>query len=184
MRNRSLSLALCMTLVLLLMPTSAFAADGIRTYTAEYDGHTDTRTETIPALPKLIDQPTDAVTQGEEPSFTSNADLDRLIEVRVDGKVIRPDADYTAVSGSTRVTLKKDFTKTLAPGVHSLDIVSTNGTVSTTFTIAAKPAAAPTSPQTGDNSHLFLWAGLMLAAAVGVAAIVVVVKKRKGKNRR
>ena len=42
---------------------------------------------------------------------------------------------YTVASGSTIVTLNDSYVSTLNIGTHTLDIVSTNGTATASFTI-------------------------------------------------
>ena len=63
-----------------------------------------------------------------------------------------------AKEGSTIVTLKADYVATLSAGEHTIGIVSTSGTATTTFTVNAKTAADNdmNSPQTGDNSMMWL----------------------------
>ena len=63
-----------------------------------------------------------------------------------------------AKEGSTIVTLKADYVATLSAGEHTIGIVSTSGTATTTFTVNAKTAADndTNSPQTGDNSMMWL----------------------------
>ena len=63
-----------------------------------------------------------------------------------------------AKEGSTIVTLKADYVATLSAGEHTIGIVSTSGTATTTFTVNAKTVADndANSPQTGDNSMMWL----------------------------
>ena len=63
-----------------------------------------------------------------------------------------------AKEGSTIVTLKADYVATLSAGEHTIGIVSTSGTATTTFTVNTKTAADNdmNSPQTGDNSMMWL----------------------------
>ncbi|MBQ4610369.1 MAG: hypothetical protein IJB30_01405, partial [Clostridia bacterium] len=84
--------------------------------------------------------------QAEGLTFKSNADFADFQAVKVDGKVV--DAkNYTAKKGSTVVTLKAEYLKTLAEGKHTFAIVSKTGEAKTSFTIAGgagKPAPKPT----------------------------------------
>ncbi len=156
------------------------SAEGVGTYTAIYGESRESVTVTIPALPAppvLLQAPKGEVTQGEEALFVSSADFDQLIQVRVDGKVIRRDIDYTAVSGSTKVTLRSAYTSTLPVGKHTLEIVSTSGIVSATFIIAAK--IVPLPPKTGDASDPLLWSGLLLAALIGAGVLLHKDRKHK-----
>ena len=79
----------------------------------------------------------------------------------------------TVKEGSTIVTLKADYLNTLTAGSHTLEIVWTDGSASTTFTVKAD------SPQTGDNSMMGLWIALLFASGFGVVTTAVYGKKRK-----
>ena len=130
-------------------------------------------------------------------TFRANGDFSKFTGVKVDGTLI--DAkNYTAVSGSTVITLKADYLKTLSVGTHKLTVVYTDGECSANFEVkkAASEQAKPsegdksdtttptggkdtTSPQTGDNSNLALWFALMLASILGVGATLLYGRKRK-----
>lgn len=56
--------------------------------------------------------------------------------------------NYVLTEGSTIVTLKTSFVKTLGVGEHKLSVVSTTGTAETTFTIAEAAKPTPDSSQT------------------------------------
>lgn len=108
--------------------------------------------------------------------ISSTAEFSTFIRADVDGKKLEQDRDYTAKAGSTVITLKPEYLKTLAPGTYKLDIVSEGGTASTNFTIKAPaPTPVPNIPQTGDNGHPLLWL-MMLAASM---FIVVTALRRK-----
>ena len=129
--------------------------------------------------------------------FRANGDFSKFTGVKVDGTLI--DAkNYTAVSGSTVITLKADYLKTLSAGTHKITVVYTDGECSANFEVkkAASEQAKPsegdksdtttptggkdtTSPQTGDNSNLALWFALMLASILGVGATLLYGRKRK-----
>ena len=61
--------------------------------------------------------------QAEGLPFTSNAEYDDFLSVEVDGNVV-DGANYTVSEGSTVVTLKAAYLKTLTVGEHTLEIVS------------------------------------------------------------
>lgn len=129
--------------------------------------------------------------------FRANGDFSKFTGVKVDGTLI--DAkNYTAVSGSTVITLKADYLKTLSAGTHKITVVYTDGECSANFEVkkAASEQTKPTegdksdtttpsgskdttSPQTGDNSNLALWFALMLASILGVGATLLYGRKRK-----
>jgi len=72
-------------------------------------------------------------------SSAALADFQR-VEVGKQGAApttLTEDAHYTKASGSTIVTLKNSYLKTLSAGTYTLNIVSTTGTATTTFTMNA-----------------------------------------------
>ena len=147
---------------------------------------------------KIIEGANGAWTQNGDGTLTfrANGDFSKFTGVKVDGTLI--DAkNYTAVSGSTVITLKADYLKTLSVGTHKLTVVYTDGECSANFEVkkAASEQAKPsegdksdtttptggkdtTSPQTGDNSNLALWFALMLASILGVGATLLYGRKR------
>ena len=110
------------------------------------------KTEDIAILaPKIIEGEGQTITvdTAKDLSFRSNAPIKYFKTVLVDDMEIGAD-NFVLTSGSTIVTLKTSFVKTLGVGEHKLSVVSTTGTAETTFTIAeaAKPTPAPGSSQT------------------------------------
>ena len=69
-----------------------------------------------------------------------NGEFNRFRAVKVDGKVIDP-ANYDAKKGSTIITLKAEYLKTLATGSHTFAIVWNNGIAGTNFTVVANTPA-------------------------------------------
>ena len=100
--------------------------------------------------------------------------------MELDGKTL-DEKYYTVKVGSTIVTLKADYVATLSVGEHTIGIVSTNGTATTTFTVKAKTTVDTDtdSPQTGDNSHMALWLAVLLVSGGTLIVTTVVSKKRK-----
>lgn len=129
--------------------------------------------------------------------FRANGDFSKFTGVKVDGTLI--DAkNYTAVSGSTVITLKADYLKTLSVGTHKLTVVYTDGECSANFEVkkAASEQTKPTegdktdtttptggkdttSPQTGDNSNLALWFAVLFVSGAGVIGATVYSKKKR-----
>jgi hypothetical protein len=129
--------------------------------------------------------------------FRANGDFDKFTGVKVDGTLI--DAkNYTAVSGSTVITLKADYLKTLSVGTHKLTVVYTDGECNTNFEVKqvaseqTKPTEGDksdtttptggkdtTSPQTGDNSNLALWFAILFISCGGVIGVTVYSRRRK-----
>lgn len=130
-------------------------------------------------------------------TFRANGDFSKFTGVKVDGMLI--DAkNYTAVSGSTVITLKADYLKTLSVGTHKIAVVYTDGECSANFEVkkAASEQTKPTegdktdtttptggkdttSPQTGDNSNLLLWVALLFVSGAGVIGATVYSKKKR-----
>ncbi|MCQ2530733.1 MAG: InlB B-repeat-containing protein [Lachnospiraceae bacterium] len=75
--------------------------------------------------------------------ITSDAPYAKFEDVKVDGSLIE-EADYSVQEGSTEVTLKAEYLETLSLGKHSIEIISSDGSASTYFTI--KPADIPPAP--------------------------------------
>lgn len=116
--------------------------------------------------------------------FRANGDFSKFTGVKVDGTLI--DAkNYTAVSGSTVITLKADYLKTLSVGTHKLTVVYTDGECSTNYEIKATQTENGISsdpekaPQTGDNSNIPLWFALMALSVLGISAAFLYGRKRK-----
>ncbi len=131
-------------------------------------------------------------------SFRSNAPLEFFQKVLVDDKEVTAE-NYVLTEGSTIVTLKASFLKTLGVGEHKLSVVSATGTAETTFTVAeaAKPAPGQTTtttttttttskskkkaskktlPQSGDSAYAM--AGAVLAAGVAALLLAWAMKRR------
>lgn len=130
-------------------------------------------------------------------TFRANGDFSKFTGVKVDGTLI--DAkNYTAVSGSTVITLKADYLRTLSAGTHKITVVYTDGECSANFEVkkAASEQTKPTegdkadtttptggkdttSPQTGDNSNLALWFAVLFISCSGVITYAVYSRRRK-----
>ena len=70
----------------------------------------------------------------------SNAPLNKFKEVRVDNAVVAS-SNYTLTEGSTIITFKESYLKTLSEGEHILKIISTDGFTSGKITVE-KPTLA------------------------------------------
>ena len=97
--------------------------------------------------------------------------LDKFTGLQVDGKPVSPE-NYTAVSGSTVITLKKEFLKTLSAGTHKLTICFEDGACSTNLRI--KPLG---SPKTGE-SELRIWCSMLLTSCALMCCVALIAKKR------
>ena len=133
--------------------------------------------ETLPAAPADYD-----ILNGANSKWTQDSDgnisvrgsgeFSKFVGVKVDGKSV-DEKYYTVKEGSTIVTLKPEYLNTLTEGKHTLEIVWTDGSASTTCTVKAD------SPQTGDNSMMALWIAVLFVSGFGVATTAVYGKKRK-----
>lgn len=117
-------------------------------------------------------------TQGTQTglTFTVNGAFTKFIGIEVDGKAV-DQAHYTAVSGSTIITLKPEYLETLSVGQHTLTVLFTDAKVDGQFEILAKPQ--PSTPDTGDNSQVTIWIGLLFAAVCGLTGTMVYTRKKK-----
>ncbi len=158
-------------------------------------------TEDIAILaPTIIEGAGQAITvdTAKDLSFRSNAPIKYFQKVLVDDKEVDAE-NYVLTEGSTIVTLKTSFVKTLGVGEHKLSVVSTTGTAETTFTIAeaTKPAPGQTTtttttttttskpkkkagketlPESGDSAYVM--AGGVLAAGMAVLLLAFAMKRR------
>ena len=91
---------------------------------------------------------------GKNLSFKVNGEISRFTGVKVDGTLIGNDK-YTAVSGSTVVTLKKDYLETLSVGKHTLSVVYTDGECTTEFEVIAdtKPTTSEEDKKPGTETE-------------------------------
>ena len=95
--------------------------------------------------------------------------------VLMDGKEVDT-ANYTAEEGSTVVTLKGSYVKTLTSGEHTVTILAKDGSTDVKLTVEAKPEdkneEKPDVKQgvnTGDTFNFNLYFALF-AAAIGLVA--------------
>lgn len=159
------------------------------------------KTEEIAILKPVITDgkgQTIVVDAAKDLSFRSNAPLEFFQKVLVDDKEVAAE-NYVLTEGSTIVTLKASFLKTLGVGEHKLSVVSATGTAETTFTVAeaAKPAPGQTTtttttttttskskkkagketlPESGDSEYAM--AGAVLAAGMAALLLAWAMKRR------
>ena len=112
------------------------------------------------------------ITKNNEAKFKINADF-RLFDdgkVYVDNELVDP-KNYTAESGSTIITLKKEFVDTLSVGEHTLKVLfNDGGEAITTFNVVRE--MVPTdNPQTGDNIGFYIISGILSIVGLAGAGI-------------
>lgn len=119
---------------------------------------------------------------GKNLTFRANGDLKKLTGVKVDSKLLSAD-QYTAESGSTVVTLKGSFLKTLSVGKHTLTVVYSDGDCSASFEVKAAQTGTGKDkvPKTGDSGSLIVFSAVLLVS--GTAMGIITFDSRK-KNRR
>ena len=134
-------------------------------------------------------------------TIRGNGDFSKFTGVKVDGNLIDK-SNYTAKEGSTIITLKASYLNTLSAGNHTVEILWTDGSASTTFTTKAnisdnsnnnqndnnnsnssddKPSSGTdkkdvTAPKTGDNTPS-VW--LFILSILSGTGLIITVKKRR-----
>ena len=67
-------------------------------------------------------------------TFRSSASIEKFQAVKVDGAVVDA-SNYTVTEGSTIVTFNADYTKNLANGSHTIELVSSDGCANAGFSV-------------------------------------------------
>ena len=103
---------------------------------------------------RIIDGANSSWTQNTDGTVVirGNGEFSRFHAVKVDGKVIDP-ANYEAKEGSTIITLKAEYLKTLATGSHTFAIVWDNGIAGTNFTVAANTSGNNSGNNSNNNDN-------------------------------
>lgn len=151
------------------------------TVTATYENDTTTPDPT-PATPtyKIIEGAGGTWTSGTDGTLSIRGDgeVSKFKEVKVDGTVV-DGSNYTVTEGSTIVTLKADYLKTLSAGNHTFELVWTDGSASTSFTVKEAAATTPSNtpdtpsnkddvPKTGDSTPIVWLFVLALISGIGI----------------
>ena len=68
-------------------------------------------------------------------AIRGNGEFSKFRNVKVDGSIVDA-SNYTVTEGSTIITMKADYLKTLSAGSHTFEIVWTDGSARTGFTVA------------------------------------------------
>ena len=148
------------------------------------------------------------VIEGAEQTYTIKEDTEARFRIDADyslfnnkvyvDNVLVDSSNYTSKSGSTIITLKKEFVDTLSVGEHILKVVfNDGGEAETTFTIEKKaennnnnenntPSKPEdkeemkdngSNPKTGDN--IMLYVAIASMSIIGLVATTIVAKKKK-----
>ena len=147
-----------------------------------------------------------ALQSGNSLTVRGNGDFSKFTGIKVDGVQIGAE-NYEAKSGSTIVTLKSSYLDTLTAGTHSLEILWTDGSASTAFTIQTSESQKPDNedeesdanqnpqpasqnnteqtaseknqvPKTGDDSNFMVWIAGLAVSGVGFAGVTYYRKKK------
>ena len=110
---------------------------------------TDTVTLTVTVEYEILDGAGSSWTENTDGSLAirGSGAIAKFLRVLVDGTVVDP-SNYTVTEGSTIITFKPEFLKTLPEGSHTFELVWTDGTASTSFTVARN-----TSGNNGGNNN-------------------------------
>ena len=138
---------------------------------------------------KLIEGANQTYTIGESKNATFRIDADYSLfcnKVYVDNNLL-DSKNYDSKSGSTVITLKDEYLRTLSVGEHTLKVAFSDGKEATTkFEIKEKQQIVntkndkeniSTSPKTGDN--LLVYLVLSVVSIIGVTTLIIVNNRRK-----
>ena len=122
------------------------------------------------------------VEQGREAEFKINAEYSKFVDV---GKVFVDKQElsknqFDSREGSTVITLKDEYTETLAEGEHELKVAFVDGEANGKFTVEKKTEdnkevetetkkEKTNNPETGDD--IVLWVSLMIVSSAGLVSI-------------
>lgn len=139
-----------------------------------------TSTTTAPAASAPA-QVTYDILDGAGSSWTQNTDgslairgsgeISKFREVKVDGVTVDP-INYTVTEGSTIITFKPEYLKSLSAGNHSFELIWTDGTAATNFTVAENTDQSAKSPKTGEDFSMALCTVLLMVSCAGLAGIL------------
>lgn len=165
--------------------------EGVKTRICKNDS-SHKETATIDRLPYAIlegDSQTFVIDSSKDIIIRANGTFDKFLGLKMDGKDIESKY-YTAVSGSTVVTLAQEYMDTLDEGEHTLTFVYTDGTVDSTLKIAkvstpeeinnnqtnTETTNTSSSPKTGDN--IIIWISLLVISALGIMLTIRFIKRK------
>ena len=138
---------------------------------------------------KFIEGANQTYTIGESKNATFRIDADYSLfcnKVYVDDNLLNS-KNYDSKSGSTVITLKDEYLRTLSVGEHTLKVAFSDGKEATTkFEIKEKQQIIntkndkeniSTSPKTGDN--LLVYLVLSVVSIIGITTLIIVNNRRK-----
>ena len=132
-------------------------------------------------------------------SYADNECFQHFVGVQIDGVTLLRELEYTAVSGSTVVTLKADLLEKLTNAIHTVSFIFDDGKVETALTVTAQEesqnsnnsnnnssnttpsGSGSNNPATGDSTSASLWIGFMTVALMSAICLSLILRRR---NRR
>ena len=145
---------------------------------------------------EILDGANTSWEQNSDGSFSirGSGEFSKFVGVKIDGNLVDV-KNYTVKKGSTIVTLKADYLNTLSVGNYTFEIIWTDGTAATRFTVIKSDSGSDetkdndgnqtddnqqiTAPKTGDNSHTVLWISLLGVSLAGLLSMMYVRKKKE-----
>ena len=131
-------------------------------------------TTTAPAqvMYDILDGAGSSWTQNTDGSLAirGSGEISKFREVKVDGVTVDP-VNYTVTEGSTIITFKPEYLKSLSAGNHSFELVWTDGTAATNFTVAENADQSAKSPKTGEDFSMALCTVLLMISCAGLAGM-------------
>ena len=118
------------------------------------------------ADPAFLSGANQTVALGSAAAFRIDYNYAAFRSVAVDGVILNP-ADYTTWEGSTWVKLTAAYTKSLAPGTHTLSVYFDGAAAVTTFTVGSQP-----NPATGARDAVGIAAAAAVIALLGSATVL------------
>ena len=109
-------------------------------------------------------------------AIRGSGEISKFREVKVDGVTVDP-VNYTVTEGSTIITFKPEYLKSLSAGNHSFELIWTDGTAATNFTVAENADQSAKSPKTGEDFSMALCTVLLMVSCAGLAGMFVRRKK-------
>jgi hypothetical protein len=111
-------------------------------------------------------------------TITVYGNLEDHTDVKVNGVSLTKNDHYTATSGSTIITLSKDYLTGLSNGVHNIEIIFNDGSVLTTLTISdADTTGDPEGSSDGSSITGILIICIIVLAAAGFCVYWFLIRK-------
>ena len=113
-------------------------------------------------------------------TFKINAELSKFKKLTIGGKEV---TDYDKKSGSTILTLSKDYLNSLSAGKYDVVAYFTDGTAKTTLTVDKKEESVISklvNPKTSDPVYIYV--RLAILSFAGLSTVVAINKFKKKNN--